>query len=56
MSGALISFLQIKQVESTQVAYYQAIANLEEIRIWWHALPEEERAKAENKENLVEST
>ena len=56
LAGAFVSFLALKQVEDTLVAYNQAAANLEGIRIWWHALPDEDKAKQENKEKLVQNT
>jgi hypothetical protein len=56
LASAFASFLESKQVETTLVAYNQAATDLEGIRIWWHALPEEDKAKQENKEKLVEYT
>jgi hypothetical protein len=56
LAGALVSFLEIKQVEATLLAYNQAATDLEGIRIWWHALPREDRTKQENKEKLVMNT
>jgi hypothetical protein len=56
LAGAFISFLELKQVETTLVAYNQAATDLEGIHIWWHALRDEDRVKAENKEKLVENT
>jgi hypothetical protein len=56
VSGALTCFLGLRQVEETLVAYNQAATDLEGIRIWWHALPKEEKTKQENKEKLVEYT
>ena len=54
LAGAFVSFLELKQVEDTLVAYNQAATNLEGIRIWWHALPD--KATQENKEKLVQNT
>jgi len=56
LAGALSSFLELKQVEATLLAYNQAATDLEGIRIWWHALPREDRTKQENKEKLVMNT
>jgi hypothetical protein len=56
LAGAFISFLELKQVEDTLIAYNQAATNLEGIRIWWHALPDEDKAIQENKEKLVQNT
>lgn len=56
LTGAFASFLELKQVEATLVAYNQAATNLEGIRIWWHALPDVDRATQENKEKLVQNT
>lgn len=56
VGGAFVSFLELKQVEATLVVYNQAATDLQGIRIWWHALPSEDRAKQENKEKLVKNT
>lgn len=56
LAGALSSFLELKQVEATLLAYNQATTDLGGIRIWWHALPREDRTKQENKEKLVMNT
>ncbi len=56
LASAFASFLELKQVEATLVAYNQAATDLEGIRIWWHALPGLEKEKQENKEKLVEYT
>lgn len=56
LTGAFASFLELKQVEATLVAYNQGATDLEGIRIWWHALPDEDQAKQENKEKLVKYT
>ena len=56
LTGAFASLLELQQAEETLVAYNQAATDLEGIRIWWHALPDGEKAKQENKEKLVEYT
>ena len=56
LAATFASFLELKQVEATLVVYNQAATNLEGIRIWWHALPDEDRAEQENKEKLVKYT
>jgi hypothetical protein len=56
LAGALSSFLELKQVEATLLAYNQAATDLGGIRIWWHALPRADRTKQENKEKLVMNT
>ena len=56
MTVTFVSFLECKQVETTLVAYNQAATDLEGIRIWWHALPNEDKIKRENKDKLVTNT
>ena len=57
--GALTTFLEFKRVETTLTAYNQAATDLDSIRTWWHALPEEDKKdekKQENFEKLVKNT
>jgi hypothetical protein len=56
LAGAFASFLELKEAEATLVAYNQAATDLEGIRIWWHALPDDDQAEQENKEKLVKYT
>ena len=55
-AAAFTSFLETKQAEATLVAYNQAATDLEGVRIWWHALPDDDKAKKENKDKLVKNT
>lgn len=56
LGGALTSLLQLQADEQTLISYNQAATDLEGVRIWWHALPEEDRNKQENKNKLVRYT
>jgi hypothetical protein len=52
-AGALAAFMEIKRIEPTITAYNQAATDLNGIRVWWTALPEEDKEKKENFEKLV---
>jgi hypothetical protein len=54
--AALTTYLEYMQVESTLLHYNQASADLETIRRWWIALPEDERFHAGNVNRLVEQS
>jgi len=57
--GALTTFLEFKRVETTLTAYNQAATDLDSIRTWWRALPDEDKKgekKQENFEKLVKNT
>jgi len=54
--GALTTYLEYMQIESTLLHYNQASANLETIRRWWTALPEDERLQATNVDRLVDQS
>jgi hypothetical protein len=55
LASALTGLLTLRQTRTTLIAYNQAATDLEGIRIWWHALPDQEKAKKGNVEKLVES-
>ncbi|MBD2101732.1 DUF4231 domain-containing protein [Leptolyngbya sp. FACHB-261] len=54
--GAFASFLELKQMDSTLIAYNQAANNLENILCWWYALSPDAQQQPENFEKLVENT
>ena len=56
MAGAFASYLELQQVEATMIAYNQASTDLGGIRIWWHALSDEDKSVQDNKDRLVEYT
>jgi hypothetical protein len=59
LMGALTTFLEFKRVETTLTAYNQAATDLDSIRTWWRALPDEDKKgekKQENFEKLVKNT
>ena len=56
LAGAVASYLEYKRVEATLVGYNQAADSLYDIRAWWFALSDDEKAKFVNFEKLVAST
>jgi len=55
VAGAGISFLEIKQVETTLIIYNQSAADLDNLRLWWLALADEQKDRAAF-EKLVRNT
>lgn len=54
--AALATYLEYSQLESTLLHYNHASANLETIRRWWIALPDEDRVKRRSVNRLVEQS
>jgi hypothetical protein len=57
--GALTGFLELMRLETTRTAYNQAAEDLDSVRAWWHALPNDEKAdekRHDNFEKLVKYT
>ncbi len=52
--GALTTYLEAMQLESTIMLYNQAATNLEAIKAWWAALPPDEQVRRQNVDRLVE--
>ncbi len=55
VAGAVISFLEIKQVETTLIIYNQSATDLDNLRLWWLALTDEQKNQAAF-EKLVRNT
>jgi predicted Rossmann-fold nucleotide-binding protein len=54
VAGALTSYLEAMQLETTVTLYNQAAADLEAIRAWWLALPPGEQVRPATIDRLVE--
>jgi hypothetical protein len=53
-AGALATYLEAQQLETTVTLYNQAAADLEAIKSWWLALPPNEQSKSRTIDRLVE--
>jgi hypothetical protein len=51
--GAITSYIEYNQYEKTLTSYNMAATDLQSIRIWWRALPEEDKYSQEIYEKLV---
>ena len=51
--GAIASYIEYNQYEKMLTSYNMATTDLESIRIWWRALPEDEKQNQETYEKLV---
>ncbi len=56
VAAALLSFLELKQLEKTLVGYNQTANNLENILCWWHSLTSNAQSDLNNITKLVESS
>lgn len=54
--ATFVSFLEYKQIENTLIKYNQTRTDLDNIKLWWMSLSNTEKAKQENKDNLVQKT
>jgi hypothetical protein len=58
--AALTAFLELMRLETTRTAYNQAAEDLDSVRAWWHALPDDDKKADEtgqaNFEKLVKYT
>ena len=54
--GAFMTVLQYKQIENSLIQYNQTATYLANVKLWWTALPDEDKDKSENKIKLVENT
>lgn len=56
LAGALGTYLQLRNVESTLTAYNRSAMELENVLTWWQAVPTEEKADPALREQLVGKT
>ncbi|HEY6231049.1 MAG TPA: DUF4231 domain-containing protein [Pyrinomonadaceae bacterium] len=56
VAAALTTYLSYQQTESTLTKYNQAFTDLENVKLWWSALPADEQAKQESLDALVDHT
>jgi len=56
VAAALTTYLSYQQTESTLTKYNQAFTDLENVKLWWSALPADEQAKQESVDALVDHT
>jgi len=56
VAGALTTFLEFRQLESTVMNYNQAATDLDNIKSWWVALSAEDQTNPQNRDKLVDYT
>jgi hypothetical protein len=56
MGSAAMAYLGYKQIETTLTSYNQTATDLENLLVWWTALPPDEQASSENTDKLVTTT
>jgi hypothetical protein len=53
MAAAVVSWTELRRLEETAAAYEHASSELDDLLLWWRALPDDERASEENFDKLV---
>jgi hypothetical protein len=53
IAAAATSWLELRRLEPTAVAYERADSELGDLALWWHALTEDDRRAEDNVERLV---
>lgn len=53
IAAAVTSWLELRRLEPTAIAYERAASELGDLAMWWHALPEDDRRAESNVEQLV---
>lgn len=56
LATALSAYIGHLQIEHSLIQYNQAATDLSNVRLWWTALPADEKAKQENRDVLVDKS
>ena len=49
------TFLEYRQIQNALIQYNQAVTNLENVKNWWIALPQDDKNRQENIDRIVDS-